>query len=159
MNTDFCVCDDFIYYIVNNEAVLYDYIGDKKIILLPTSIDGLPVHSSIADDTFATPTQVLWIVCQQPTEFGCFVFRHCRLRGFLGIRKFHDAPQQISLNDYSVTDNSHIPVEIETKEIVFNPLDDMEYTPQVCFPTMWEALKNDDPEALESTLTMYDIDC
>lgn len=159
MKHKFHTSGDYIYYIEDNKAVLFDYIGDKKIVCLPTSVDGICVSESIPDEAFATPSKILWIICRQPTEFGCFVFKHCNLKGLLGIRKFHDAPQQITLNDYSVTDNSQIPVEIAIEEIVFNPLDDMEYTAQVCFPELWESFKNDDPEALESALTMYDFGC
>ena len=68
----------FLYYVTPlGQAVLLDYTGDDRIIVLPDEIDGHEVHPQIPDNTFANCKNVEYIVCQQDVTFGLFLFQNC----------------------------------------------------------------------------------
>ena len=68
---------EFVYYISNNNASVVGYIGDKKAVEIPSSVDDIPV-TSISDNGFADVTTIESIkVPSSITNIGSFAFSYC----------------------------------------------------------------------------------
>ena len=68
---------EFVYYISNNNASVVGYIGDKKAVEIPPSVDDIPV-TSISDNGFADVTTIESIkVPSSITNIGSFAFSYC----------------------------------------------------------------------------------
>ncbi|MBQ2422393.1 MAG: leucine-rich repeat protein, partial [Clostridia bacterium] len=68
---------EFVYYISNNNASVVGYIGDKKAVEIPPSVDDIPV-TSIGDNGFADVTTIESIkVPSSITNIGSFAFSYC----------------------------------------------------------------------------------
>ena len=68
---------EFIYYISNNNASVVGYIGNKKQIEIPSSVDDIPV-TAISDNGFADISTIESIkVPSSVANIGSFAFSYC----------------------------------------------------------------------------------
>ena len=68
------------YFIENDQAILWDFVGDASILILPKRIGVKPftVSEKIPDDAFSSCENVEYILCNHNTSFGDRVFANCR---------------------------------------------------------------------------------
>lgn len=105
----------------NNQAVLYDYIGDARVLYLPRSVsyvddDGstvsYDVSSAIPDMSFENCCNVKVLVCGLKTHFrfGDFVFSHCKALHSIVLLSLHNREEtSAEINEFSFVEENNIP--------------------------------------------------
>lgn len=139
----------FKYIHKNNTAVLIDYLGDKRILVLPPTVDGIPVATCFPDNSFSTPTKLEAIITSKPICFGKRMFRNTKtFQAIIAVQPRMDMESFIKATDGTFTMIKNLPDDGIMGCDIFVDADTGEMSSNVDVDEFIKAISDDDPDLL-----------
>ena len=139
----------FKYQLYNGTAMVIDYLGDRRILVLPKNIDGIPLSNKLPDGALATPEDVEVLITPIPLVMGKGLFSNARtFEMVVAICSDEDADQHCEATDETFAKVKNIPDDGIGVMELFYDLETGEHDLNLNVDAFIQALENDDPKAL-----------
>ena len=139
----------FHYLVQEGKATLIDYLGNKRILVLPSVIDGLPISVFIPDGAFPTPEDVEVLITPVPLMMGKGLFSNARtFQMVLAIYTEKNDNLHIEATEETFEKIKQIPDDGICVMELFYDIDSGEHDLNLDVDAFIQALENEDPKAL-----------
>ena len=139
----------FRYQLHNGSAMVIDYLGHKRILVLPKYIDGFPLSSKIPDGALSTPEEVEVLITPIPLIMGKGLFSNARtFEMVVAIYSYKIEDLQCEATEETFIKVKNIPDDGIGVMELFYDMDTGEHDLNLDVDAFIQALESDDPKTL-----------